>query len=172
MFQSSTLYSLMIAGLLALSNSGIAAVHDFGNMQPFSPDNIASNPDSGERTVTYSRGLDLTSSHMSQSTNNFSFNINPLADSSFASSNKVGAAGNEHDVDFLGESLGQKVHDKHFVSPSPVIPATESRESYVSPITPSFNTVATPVPEPETYAMILAGLALIGFTTRRRDRNS
>lgn len=27
----------------------------------------------------------------------------------------------------------------------------------------------TPVPEPETYAMLLAGLILIGFTARRRD---
>lgn len=27
---------------------------------------------------------------------------------------------------------------------------------------------ATPVPEPETYAMLLAGLALLGFTARRR----
>jgi hypothetical protein len=31
----------------------------------------------------------------------------------------------------------------------------------------SSNTVA-PVPEPETYAMLLAGLGLIGFTARRR----
>ena len=28
--------------------------------------------------------------------------------------------------------------------------------------------VASPVPEPETYAMILIGLVLIGITTRRR----
>ena len=26
----------------------------------------------------------------------------------------------------------------------------------------------TPVPEPETFAMLLAGLGLIGFTARRR----
>ncbi|HEU4645349.1 MAG TPA: PEP-CTERM sorting domain-containing protein [Burkholderiales bacterium] len=30
--------------------------------------------------------------------------------------------------------------------------------------------VAAPVPEPETYAMLLAGLALLGFATRRRQR--
>ena len=29
--------------------------------------------------------------------------------------------------------------------------------------------VASPVPEPETYAMILIGLVLIGITTRRRN---
>ena len=28
--------------------------------------------------------------------------------------------------------------------------------------------IASPVPEPETYAMLLAGLGLIGFTARRR----
>ncbi|TXT24981.1 MAG: hypothetical protein FD134_1278 [Gallionellaceae bacterium] len=31
---------------------------------------------------------------------------------------------------------------------------------------------ATPVPEPETYAMLLAGLGLLGFTTRRRKQNA
>jgi len=30
----------------------------------------------------------------------------------------------------------------------------------------------TPVPEPETYAMMLAGLGLIGFTARRRQRDT
>jgi hypothetical protein len=30
--------------------------------------------------------------------------------------------------------------------------------------------VAMPVPEPETYAMLLAGLGLVGFTARRRMR--
>jgi hypothetical protein len=29
-------------------------------------------------------------------------------------------------------------------------------------------TVTTPVPEPQTYAMLLAGLFIVGFTTRRR----
>lgn len=31
--------------------------------------------------------------------------------------------------------------------------------------------VASPVPEPETYAMLLAGLGLLGFTARRRKNN-
>ena len=29
--------------------------------------------------------------------------------------------------------------------------------------------ISTPVPEPETYAMLLAGLFLIGYTVRRRS---
>jgi hypothetical protein len=32
----------------------------------------------------------------------------------------------------------------------------------------SLNMIATPVPEPETYAMFLAGLGLMGFMSRRR----
>lgn len=32
------------------------------------------------------------------------------------------------------------------------------------------DTVTSPVPEPETYAMILAGLFLVGFSVRRRNR--
>lgn len=34
------------------------------------------------------------------------------------------------------------------------------------------NLTVTPVPEPETYAMLLAGLGLIGFTARRRKNNA
>ena len=32
------------------------------------------------------------------------------------------------------------------------------------------NYIAT-VPEPETYAMLLAGLGFVGFTVRRKERN-
>lgn len=32
--------------------------------------------------------------------------------------------------------------------------------------------VSAPVPEPEIYAMLLAGLGLIGFTARRRKQNT
>jgi hypothetical protein len=34
-----------------------------------------------------------------------------------------------------------------------------------------FSRVQTPVPEPETYAMMLVGLGLLGFSARRKDRN-
>jgi hypothetical protein len=33
-------------------------------------------------------------------------------------------------------------------------------------------TPVSPVPEPATYAMLLAGLGLLGFTTRRRKRST
>lgn len=33
------------------------------------------------------------------------------------------------------------------------------------------NFTITPIPEPETYAMLLAGLGLLGFTARRRKQN-
>lgn len=37
------------------------------------------------------------------------------------------------------------------------------------PNTTAFTVVAAPVPEPETYGMLLAGLGLVGFATRRRQ---
>jgi hypothetical protein len=35
----------------------------------------------------------------------------------------------------------------------------------------AYTPIAAAVPEPETYTMILAGLGLIGFAARRRNRN-
>jgi hypothetical protein len=37
-------------------------------------------------------------------------------------------------------------------------------------VSDSGNLMTAPIPEPETYAMLLAGLGLIGFMTRRRKR--
>ncbi|MBI5789952.1 MAG: PEP-CTERM sorting domain-containing protein [Rhodocyclales bacterium] len=36
----------------------------------------------------------------------------------------------------------------------------------------SVQAVAAPVPEPETYALMLAGLGLMGFVARRRKQRS
>ena len=36
----------------------------------------------------------------------------------------------------------------------------------------SFHVNVAPIPEPETYAMLLAGLGLLGFSARRRSNNS
>ena len=35
----------------------------------------------------------------------------------------------------------------------------------------SFNAAVTPVPEPETYAMLLAGVGVIGWVARRRRQH-
>ena len=40
----------------------------------------------------------------------------------------------------------------------------------ISPGTYSIAAVAAPIPEPETYAMMLAGLGAIGFMAARRRR--
>lgn len=40
--------------------------------------------------------------------------------------------------------------------------------SYADLVTTTSTPVSSPVPEPETYAMLLAGLGLLGFTARRR----
>jgi hypothetical protein len=36
----------------------------------------------------------------------------------------------------------------------------------------AFQVGVNAVPEPESYAMLLAGLGLLGFTARRRQRNA
>jgi hypothetical protein len=47
------------------------------------------------------------------------------------------------------------------------LPATDLRNVYYE----MSQTVAVPVPEPETYALMLAGLGLVGFAARRRNIN-
>ncbi|WP_370867430.1 PEP-CTERM sorting domain-containing protein [Nitrosomonas sp.] len=41
-------------------------------------------------------------------------------------------------------------------------------EGCFSAIAASFNMLLSPVPEPETYALLLVGLGLIGFTLRNK----
>ena len=44
---------------------------------------------------------------------------------------------------------------------------------YVLPATDAFETAnysITPIPEPQTYALLLAGLGAVGFVARRRNK--
>ena len=47
---------------------------------------------------------------------------------------------------------------------------TPQSQIYVGPKTLIGATVLAPIPEPETYAMLLAGLGLVGYTVSRRKR--
>ena len=75
--------------------------------------------------------------------------------------------------------------DLHFVNPLNVVGvspfANGSREYHIlivqndselhqRAITAGYATSITAVPEPETYAMMLAGLGLLGFAARRRKQ--
>ena len=60
---------------------------------------------------------------------------------------------------------------------SALIAGMETGNAYFNIHTTSFpggeiRGLLTPIPEPETYAMLLAGLGLLGFVARRRQRNA
>lgn len=124
-------YSLLIAGLLAVSNAAFAAVYDFGNL--------------GESLIGSMR-FDFTPDPAGQAKGSFTGSSRDVV-ASVNSTNGSGL-GVLTDIDF----------GTHFEQ------GDRNRPSDIS--TP----VTIPVPEPETYAMILAGLGLIGFAARHRNK--
>jgi len=72
-----------------------------------------------------------------------------------------GITGNNYS---LGAALAYGYDESHYGSWDLAF-RTYYDDAYVAP------GVVAPVPEPQTYAMLLAGLGLIGFTTRRKKHN-
>jgi len=64
-------------------------------------------------------------------------------------------------------SIGLKITNQLFAVSSPLGGVADIWKNTVS-----FNAVTSPIPEAETYAMMLAGLGLIGFMVGRRSRAS
>jgi hypothetical protein len=113
-------------------------------------------------------GVNQTGTH----TPNLAFNgesFNPKGDSAaFIETNYFGTAGL-----FAGNARGTDA-DLFFISASSYEPfdsATINRLMGVASFDGSAISFTVPaVPEPETYAMLLAGLGIVGFMARRRNR--
>jgi hypothetical protein len=144
-------YLLALASLPALSNTTFAAINDFGNLQEVSGNYTALNTSFRNDAIGGSIRFDSTSGSSSLSSDAF---INStiagggieLRDSD--SNTQFGRGGR------IGHSNDGRIRR---------VEGDGGQHNY-TPIT-------SPVPEPETYAMIIAGLALIGFTARRRKQN-
>ncbi len=85
------------------------------------------------------------------------------APDSFASASMTKSSANDnglHNIDYWTQ-FGEDKHPKFSEMDKLKLAGSHSGE---------YTPIISPVTEPETYAMILAGLCLIGFTARRRDR--
>ena len=125
----------------------------------------------------------------------FDFTPNPLVKkpvSTFIASNLdgvtsvgTGGAGNSElaDIDFgtgFGQGSGNRLSLNDWVewSVSGLDPISSLTNMYVhvqgmtGGHSAKYTPIVSPVPEPETYAMLLAGLGLIGFSARRRKLNN
>lgn len=138
---SNIFYSIGAAGLLALGNSAFAAVYNFGNIQ------------TGPTGYTI-QGTNFSGDDAAASIN-FDSSPGPLNQtiSNLMTMNRVVYASVNNDID-LRKKFSQRSKRKYY------------KDNWVKkpPVT-------SPVPEPETYAMILAGLGLIIFTARNRKQD-
>jgi hypothetical protein len=149
MCHSKILHFLFIASISAFSNSIHATVHDFGNLRTMSDSPSLTNRNFADATYPVLGGVDLAADLHA---NDYAFR-----DRVYEGSNYVQDFPNEHNINASGMPLDQSGQNEHFDNAASAAPPAE------------YASVAAPIPEPETYAMILAGLAMIVFTARRRN---
>lgn len=149
MHNSKLFYSFAVAGLIAFSNASTAAVYDFGNLRTASRTSTATNSSFSDDEFASSL--------------NFGFTALDQPQNSFVSGHQGGATP-------VYSANGSGLSG---------LPSIDSGSRFrrgirnkLSDDNCKYTTVTSPVPEPETYAMILAGIALIGFTARRRKQDS
>lgn len=145
---SKIFYSLGAAGILALSNVALAAVINFGNLQ--APHGyIVKNVNFGDDAFVASLSDNSSRAPIDQTINNL-VTMNRVV---FSSVNRNYGYG-LRDID-LRRKFERVSYNKYY------------KDKWNAP-----KPVTSPVPEPETYAMILAGLGLIFFTARNRKRDA
>lgn len=149
---SKIFYSLVVAGLLAISNVSHAAVYDFGSLLTASEGYAAPN---SFQSAPFAR---LATTDSGGGVWNFMLSIKNNFFSSFGDNASIGA------INFAPGSE-ESAGDSFTVVSITVDGIDGGHSATYAPNT-------SPVPEPETYAMILAGLGLIAFTARRRKENT
>lgn len=147
MFASKIFYLFVVAGLLTFSNVGSAIVYDFGVLGTSLRVSTDRNYDYKDDAFANSMNFDFTASSIGQ------------PESSFTGGPQNGGApfysSNVSDMSYNQFQRG--VRNRH------------SDDDWIKR-SDKYTPITSPVPEPETYAMFLAGIALIIFTARSRIR--
>jgi len=146
MFTSKLFYPLLVSGLLACSGVAHATVQDFGNLMAVS---------SGYSVMSSSSRDDALAESMC-----FNSIPDPASQPGYPFNDDAGVV--------LSGNYGNYSHSIPFSRKF----ALNNQPRYFYDDGTRHKPITSPVPEPETYAMILAGLALIGYTARRRKEEA
>lgn len=158
-----TFYALLTAGLLAINNVGHAAVYDFGILLTESGGHA---PPNSFQSVTFSQ---LAETDSGEGVLNFMPSIKSKLLSDFGDEVFMGSMRFDVAQDASVEDSSDLSYWNNGNRPLNIdLTVRDVDVAYSATYVP----VTPPVPEPESYAMILAGLGLIAFTARRRKNNS
>ncbi|HUX90630.1 MAG TPA: PEP-CTERM sorting domain-containing protein [Gallionellaceae bacterium] len=155
-----TFYALLAAGLLAISNVSHAAVYDFGTFPTESGGYTSPN---SFQSATFSQPA---ATDGGEGVLNFMLSIKSNFFSDFGDKVFMGSMSFDITPD---ASVEDSIHWGNGSRSSNIGLTVKGIDVAYSA---SYVPVTSPIPEPESYAMIIAGLGLIAFTARRRKINA